>query len=43
MKWGWIIFWFIVALLIWKHPASSGHAVNHAWTNVSTFIGSVFG
>lgn len=41
MKWGWIIFWAVVAVFILKDPAGSAATVRHWWDSASTFITSL--
>jgi hypothetical protein len=38
MKWGWIIFWIVVAIIVFHNPAGSAHTVR-AWFDAgATFI-----
>ena len=41
MKWGWIIFWIVVAIIIFHHPAAAGQTVNHWFNSISTFVQSI--
>jgi hypothetical protein len=38
MRWGWIIFWIVVAIIIFHHPAEAAHTVSGWFTAISTFV-----